>query len=121
MPGIEQIKPLDSRTYQTILKVKIGFFTARFNGEMKVQNIDEGIRRATMLVQGTDFRLASSLQGILDLTLQERSSKTTEAIVTMDLNFLGKLEPLVRPLIKPKVTTMMVEFINRVKAKLDEI
>jgi len=120
MPGVEQVQALNPQTYQTAFKIKVGPFAARFNGQMTIQSVDEAQHRATMRVQGRDDRLASSIQGILDLKLQERSPEAVEVTVTMDLDFLGRLELLARPLIKPKAGALMKEFIQQVQSRLDK-
>lgn len=120
MPGVEHLKALNPGSYQTVFKIKLGFFTARFQGEMKVYHIDEGRHQAVMKVQGTDHHLSSSVQGLLDLKLKEQPPESTEVTVTMDLNLLGKLEILARPLIKPKARNLLMEFMSKVKEKLDK-
>jgi uncharacterized protein len=117
VPGVEHVEPLDERTYQGIMRVKVGPIGFRLNGRLVEQEVDEGARTATLGVSADDRALGSAITATLRLRLAESEAGTTVALDT-EANVLGKLGQFGQGVIKLAADTMMKQFAVRVQERL---
>ncbi|MBI2304433.1 MAG: SRPBCC family protein [Chloroflexi bacterium] len=110
LPGVEKVETIDDTNYTGIQKVKIGPFSFAFNWKVTLTEMDHDRYTASLVAQGTDNRVASSVRARMSMSLVETSPQETEVRLTSDVSFMGKLGQLGSGLIRRKSEEMMNQF-----------
>jgi hypothetical protein len=117
VPGVEHVEPLDDRTYQGTMRVKVGPIGFRLSGRLVEQEVDEPARTAVLAVSADDRALGSAVTATLRLQLGESAGGTTVALDT-EANVLGRLGQFGQGVIKLVADTVMKQFAVRVQERL---
>jgi carbon monoxide dehydrogenase subunit G len=117
VPGVEQISALDERTYQGVMRVKVGPLGFRLAGRVLLEQVDEPARAASFALSAEDSRLASAVQATLRLALGEAAEGTAVTLDT-EANVLGRLGQFGQGVIKLTADNQMKQFVACVQARL---
>ena len=90
LPGAEITEGGDDGTYQGTFSVKLGPTTAAYNGTLKLEEVDEAARRATMSARGTDKRGQGGASATIVSTVVEENGGTRVDVDT-DFTITGRL------------------------------
>jgi carbon monoxide dehydrogenase subunit G len=109
-PGVEQVTAQDDRTYQGVMKVRVGPVSINIAGKIVVLEQDRDRWHASLSLDGADRKVGGAVHGIMDLDLNEISPQETELMVSSEVSFMGKLGELGQPLIRKKADSVIQEF-----------
>jgi carbon monoxide dehydrogenase subunit G len=90
LPGAEITGRDDDGTYRGSFQVRLGPTTAAYRGALRMQDLDEAGRVATMRAEGTDKRGQGGAKATMVSTLTEQDGGTRIAVVT-DFTITGRL------------------------------
>jgi carbon monoxide dehydrogenase subunit G len=90
LPGAAITGRDEDGTYRGTFAVKLGPMTASYNGTIRVEDVDEASRTATLKANGTDKRGQGGAHATIVNTLSERDGVTHVDAVT-DFNITGRL------------------------------
>ncbi len=90
LPGAQITEIGDDGTYHGTFTVKLGPTTAAYNGTLKLEDVDEGSRTATMSARGTDRRGQGAATATIHSTMREDGGATNVDVVT-DFTITGRL------------------------------
>jgi carbon monoxide dehydrogenase subunit G len=91
LPGAELTAGDDEGTYQGTFSVKLGPTSASYRGTLKLEEVDEAARRATMRANGTDKRGQGGAKALIVSTVREGDGGTTVVDVNTDYSITGRL------------------------------
>jgi carbon monoxide dehydrogenase subunit G len=91
LPGAELTEAGEDGTYNGTFSVKIGPTSANYRGRLKMQELDEAARRATMLANGSDKRGSGGAKATIVSTLHEAQGGGTRVEVVTDSSITGRL------------------------------
>jgi uncharacterized protein len=90
LPGAEITDAADDGSYRGTFTVKLGPTTAVYNGTLKLDELDETARVATMSARGTDKRGKGGASATIVSTLHEDAAGTRVDVAT-DFTITGRL------------------------------
>ncbi len=91
LPGAELTAGDDEGTYQGTFSVKLGPTSASYRGTLKLEEVDDAARRATMRANGTDKRGQGGAKALIVSTVREGDGGTTVVDVNTDYSITGRL------------------------------
>ncbi len=91
LPGAELTAGEDERTYQGTFSVKLGPTSASYRGTLKLEEVDESARRATMRANGTDKRGQGGAKATIVSTVREGEGGASVVEVDTDYSITGRL------------------------------
>lgn len=91
LPGAAITEDAGDGTFKGEFKVKIGPTTAAYNGALKMEQLDEEHRVATMSARGTDKRGNGGATATIVSSVQDAGGGTTRVDVATDFSITGKL------------------------------
>ena len=118
VPGVENIERQAADVFLVTVGVKISFVAARFRIRT---TIVEARRPAYLRSDGTgeDSTLTSSLRLKSEVFLKERSERSTEIRMLLDVELLGRLGSFGLNIVKTKADRMWDEFGRNLAAKVE--
>jgi uncharacterized protein len=90
LPGAEITGHDEDGTYHGTFTVKLGPMTASYNGTIRIEDVDEAARRATLKARGSDKRGQGGANATIVNALSEHEGATRVKAVT-DFNITGRL------------------------------
>jgi carbon monoxide dehydrogenase subunit G len=90
LPGASIASHDEDGTYHGTFTVKLGPVTAAYNGTIRIEDVDEAARRATLKARGTDKRGQGGANATIVNTLSEQAGGTRVEAVT-DFSITGRL------------------------------
>jgi carbon monoxide dehydrogenase subunit G len=114
VPGVEDVQQVDPKTYQGVVRFRLGPIGLNLSGTVEVQQ-DESQGHLNMTVQAKDQRLAGGIRAIVEATLTEVGPSSVGLKVSSDVQFMGRLGELGQPLIKRKIDSLFKEFAENLK------
>lgn len=91
LPGAAITEDAGDGTFKGEFKVKIGPTTAAYNGAMKIEELDEERRVATLSARGTDKRGNGGATATIVSTVADAGGGSTRVDVATDFSITGKL------------------------------
>ncbi len=91
LPGAELTAGEDERTYQGTFSVKLGPTSASYRGTLRLEEVDEAARRATMRANGTDKRGQGGAKATIVSTVREGEGGASVVEVDTDYSITGRL------------------------------
>jgi uncharacterized protein len=117
VPGVETVEPVDERSYQGRLGVRIGPIRLSLDGTVAVEERDPTAWRARMRADANDRRLGGGIRARMSLTLTPDDHGTRLHIET-DLAVLGKIGEFGQPVIKKKADALLEDFARNLRSAL---
>lgn len=118
VPGVRSVEKVDDATYGVQVEQKVSFLKARFQMQIRVEEVraPEYIRTAG---EGKDSRIAASLKQKNEVTLEAVSDNETRVRIDSNVDVFGKLGSLGFSVIKNQANKIFAEFARNVKAKVE--
>lgn len=118
MPGASLTEDKGDGVYKGQVAIKLGPFTASFEGEAKVQS-DEAARTGHAQGKGFDRRGGSRTKLVMDYALKQ-SGEQTDVSVDADVQLSGPIAQFGRAGVIEETTKLLIgQFVNNLEAKLD--
>jgi carbon monoxide dehydrogenase subunit G len=118
IPGCEMIEPINDKEYNSIIKAKVGFITARF----KVRTVIEEIvpyRLIRTAGEGNELRKLGHFRQKTIINFTELSENETEVSYSSDVSIVGKLATFGDRILRAKARELGKEFADAVKRKIE--
>jgi carbon monoxide dehydrogenase subunit G len=118
VPGVQEVKKLDERTFEGTISAAVGPITGAFNFRATI--IDSVAPREMLArLDGTDTVTKSKLTGEIALTLQRLEAMQTELSYNAAVGIQGRLAILGDMILRATATLMVEEFIRRVRIEIE--
>jgi len=117
LPGAEKIERLDDKTYDCVIKQKVGPITVRFKFKNILVNL-EPPNHAEMEGEGEDIGKAGRFTQKTSIDLKENDAGEVEISYKCRANIVGKLAMFGDRILKAKAKKMEAEFTKALREKL---
>jgi carbon monoxide dehydrogenase subunit G len=120
VPGLEEVKQVDDRTYVATVAVKVGPIKARFKFNISITEMDPP-RHLKSVAQGADTGLAKggNFSMEADVDLREISKDEVEFSYRMVVNIVGKFATFGERIMRAKAKELGSIFVQNVREKIE--
>lgn len=120
IPGAEKIEQLDEKTYDCVVKQKVGPISVRFKFKTILAKVDPPTH-AEMEGEGEDIGKAGRFVQRTNIDLKEIEGGDVEVSYRCDVNIVGKLAMFGDRILRAKAKKLEREFTEALKQKLKSI
>jgi uncharacterized protein len=118
LPGAEITEASEDGSYGGVFTIKVGPATAVYKGTLKMEQLDEAARVATMSASGTDKRGQGGAKASIVSRMREENG-VTHVDVETDLTITGRLAQFGRPgIIQDVSNRLMGQFARCLQSSL---
>ena len=110
MPGAEILEVLDDKTYRGAVKLKLGPFSAQFQGDLVIERLDAAAREMRMVGKGKDTKGTGSATMTITGKLSAQPGGGTQMISQSDLVISGKMAQFGARMIEDVSKSMFSKF-----------
>ena len=119
VPGVEDIREVDPRTYSGVMNVRVGPIAVRLDGRIILAELDEAARQARMDLQAADKRVNGAVNAHMRMHLLPTDiPESTEVQIHTDANVMGKLGEFGQAVIRKKADQIVQEFARNLSAAI---
>ncbi len=118
LPGAELTEVVDERTFLGAVKVKVGTITVRYNGRVRLVEVDEAARRVRMEGDGREITGTGSAKMAMESVVTEADGGA-EVVVRSDVDVVGRIVQLGRGMIEQVSHQLFEQFAGCVRATLE--
>ncbi len=119
LPGAAITGKNDDGSYDGTFSVKIGPTTASYTGKLKLENVDEAARTATIQANGTDRRGQGGARATIVSTVTPAGERRARVEVVTDYQITGRLARFGRGgMIEDISERLLKDFAQRLQASL---
>lgn len=119
LPGAEITEQVDDDTYKGTMKVKLGPVSAKYNGRLRFERLDEASRTAELSGGGEDTKGKGGAQMKMTSRLEEADGGGTDVHVTSNVDVTGMLAQFGRGMIDNVSDRMFETFTSRMREQLE--
>lgn len=119
VPGASLTEKIDEENYKGKVAIKFGPVSAKYNGAIKIDKLDQASRHMVITGDGMDSKGKGSAGMVLDCKLNKSGAKSTEVGYEMEVSVTGKLAQFGSRLIVDVSDKLADQFIESFKAALD--
>ena len=116
LPGASDVTARGDDRYAGGLAVSVGPIRIALGGEVRIAERDDGARTLTLRATGDDRR-AGGVRALITMRVQH-SGQGTHLLLDSDVEVLGRLGDLGRPIMKRKADQLIVDFAKCVAREL---
>ena len=120
VPGAEQIDRIDEKTYNCIVKQKVGPIKVRFKFKIFLTKLDPPYH-IEMKGEGEDIGKAGRFTKKTTIDFKELQNGEVEISYTCDANIIGKLAMFGNRIIQAKAKQVEKEFTENLKERLEAV
>jgi carbon monoxide dehydrogenase subunit G len=117
IPGAEKIEPIDDRTYDAVVKQKVGPITVRFKFTTVLTEIDPP-RHVTAEGRGEDIGKAGTFTQKTTVDLTELSKDSVEVSYSSNVSLVGRLATFGERIMRAKAKQMGDEITKNLQEAL---
>jgi carbon monoxide dehydrogenase subunit G len=118
VPGAEQMEAIDDRTYESVVKQKVGPISVRLKFTTTLTEIDPP-RYLKAVGRGGDIGKAGTFTQETVVTLTELSEGSVEISYSSNVSMVGRLATFGERIMRAKVRTVGEEFTNNLQERLE--
>lgn len=119
IPGLEKIDVLDKNTYETIVKVKVGFIKLKMKTKTVITEQDPPHHMKTVS-DGKDALKAGDVHQEMTVDIKEKPDNVCEISYSANVRVTGKLATFGEKIMRSTTKKLSEQFIKNLKAKLEE-
>ncbi len=118
MPGVEQVTPVDDRTFDGVIGAAVGPISGKFNFRATILESTPP-KEMQVRTEGKDSVTGSRLIANVAVTLQEPVASHTELSYHANVEIKGRLAILGDMILRATASLLMEEFARRLRSKLE--
>jgi len=120
LPGAELTKVIDERTFEGLVRLKLGPISLSFKGSAVIEEVDPATKSVIVSAKGREERGRGSAHATINFHIGEAAGNTRVTVVT-DLNLAGSIVQYARGVgIVTKTAQQLVDqFAERLTARLE--
>ncbi len=118
MPGAEILEALDEKTYRGAIKMKLGPFSAQFQGEIVIEQLEPATHQIRMVGKGKDSKGTGSASMTISGQLTAVPGGKTQMASQSDVIISGKMAQFGSRMIEDVSKSMFAKFTDAMTAKL---
>lgn len=120
LPGTEEIKQLDDKTYDVTMKQKVGIIKVTMKGKQTLTKI-EAPTHLEMEGEAEDMTKLGRMKDKVTMDLKEIGGGEVEISYNIDVSMVGKLAMFGDRVMRSKATEVEREFVKNLSAKLSSV
>ncbi len=121
VPGASLTEKVDEEHYKGKVSLKFGPVSAKYNGEITIDQLDEANHHMILSGKGMDAKGNGSAGMAMNGILTSKAPELTEVNYNMDITVSGKLAQFGSRLIVDVSNQLVQQFISKFKSELDAI
>ena len=118
IPGSEEMRAIDDRTYESVVKQKVGPISVRFKFTTTLTEMDPP-RYLKAVGRGADTNKAGTFAQETTVSLSESASGEVEVAYRSDVSLVGRLATFAERLMQTKSKAIAAEFTRSLQEKLE--
>lgn len=119
MPGVEDVRQIDERTFDGTIAASVGPIAGRFDFRAHIVESDPP-RAMRGEVRGTDSVTKSTVDAVMAMTLEPIDPNATELAYETTVDVRGRLAILGEMVLRATGALMVDEFARRLRGRLEE-
>lgn len=120
LPGTEEIKQIDEKTYDVTMKQKVGIIKVTMKGRQTLTKV-EAPNHLEMEGEAEDVTKLGRMKDKVTMDLKETGSGEVEISYNIDVSMVGKLAMFGDRVMRSKATEIEREFVKNLSAKLSSV
>jgi len=117
IPGAEKMEAIDDKTYESVVKQKVGPISVKFKFTTKITEVDPP-RHLKAVGQGADIAKAGTFSQETTVDLKEISKDEVEVSYTSNVSLVGRLATFGERIMRAKAKSVGEEFTRNLQEKL---
>ena len=117
IPGAEKMEAIDDKTYESVVKQKVGPISVKFKFTTKITEIDPP-RHLKAVGQGADIAKAGTFSQETTVDLTEISKNEVEVSYSSNVSLVGRLATFGERIMRAKAKSVGEEFTRNLQEKL---
>jgi carbon monoxide dehydrogenase subunit G len=117
IPGAEKMEAIDDKTYESVVKQKVGPISVKFKFTTKITEVDPP-RHLKAVGQGADIAKAGTFSQETTVDLTEISNDEVEVSYTSNVSLVGRLATFGERIMRAKAKSVGEEFTRNLQEKL---
>ncbi len=117
IPGAEKMEPIDDKTWEGVVKQKVGPITVKFNFTQTLTEIDPP-RHVKAIGRGADVTKAGTFTQETTVDLTEISKDEVEVAYSSKVSIVGRLATFGERIMRAKVNKVGEEFTRNLQERL---
>jgi carbon monoxide dehydrogenase subunit G len=117
IPGAEKMEAIDDKTYESVVKQKVGPISVKFKFTTKITEVDPP-RHLKAVGQGADIAKAGTFSQETTVDLREISKDEVEVSYTSNVSLVGRLATFGERIMRAKAKSVGEEFTRNLQEKL---
>jgi carbon monoxide dehydrogenase subunit G len=118
IPGAEKMEAIDDKTYESVVKQKVGPISVKFKFTTKITEIDPP-RHLKAVGQGADIAKAGTFSQETTVDLTEISKDEVEVSYKSNVSLVGRLATFGERIMRAKAKSVGEEFTKNLQEKLE--
>ena len=118
MPGVENLKLLDDRTFEGVMRAKVGPVSGEFGFQAQIVDSEAPVRLSAQ-VEGTDTLTNSTMTADIHMQLAEAGSGETEVTYESEVKIKGRLAIIGDMVIRATGAQVIEEFFKRLRERVE--
>ena len=119
MPGAELEEVVDDRTFDGVVKIKLGAITTRYRGRVQLTEVDAEAHRVCMLAEGRETG-GGTAKGTLTSELRALPDGHTEVVTSAQVDLTGRVMQVGRGMIQGVSSQLFGQFVSRTRQALEQ-
>ncbi len=117
IPGVEEVRPIDDRTFDGTILASVGPMSGTFGFRARILEA-EPLRALTARVDGTDTVTRSTVAADMRMTLSPVADQGTELACQLTVDVHGRLAIVGDMILRATAAVMLQEFATRLRRQL---
>jgi carbon monoxide dehydrogenase subunit G len=118
MPGAELEQVVDERTFLGAVKVKVGAITTRYQGRIRLADVDEARRSVRMLAEGRETG-GGTAKGSIAAHLDALEGGATRVVTAASIDLTGRVMQMGRGMIQGVSHQLFLQFVESARRRLE--
>jgi carbon monoxide dehydrogenase subunit G len=120
LPGTEEIKQIDDKTYDVTMKQRVGIIKVTMKGRQVLTSV-EAPHHLEMEGEAEDMTKLGRMKDKVTMNLKEAGNGEVEISYDIDVSMVGKLAMFGDRVMRSKATEVEKEFVKNLSAKLKTV